>query len=77
MNYASGSLVCPPCENVCEGKPPSLTSSSKTLSGHGGVADRYVSYKVSIWVMYNYIVFLKVGSLENKRIFISFFKACH
>ena len=36
-----GSLVCPPCEDVCEGKPPSLTSSAKTLSGHGGVADRY------------------------------------
>ena len=35
-----GSLVCPPCEDVCEGKPPSLTSSSKTLSGHGGVAER-------------------------------------
>jgi len=36
----TGSLVCPPCEDVCEGKPPTLTSSSKkTLSGHGGVAD--------------------------------------
>lgn len=35
----TGSLVCPPCENVCEGKPPSLTSSPKSLSGHGGVAD--------------------------------------
>ena len=33
--------MCPPCEDVCEGKPPSLTSSAKTLSGHGGVADRY------------------------------------
>ena len=42
-----GSLVCPPCEDVCEGKPPSLTSSSKTLSGHGGVADRYG--RVTIW----------------------------
>ena len=49
LNCVSGSLVCPPCENVCEGKPPTLTSSSKTLSGHGGVADRYVSYKVLMW----------------------------
>ena len=45
--YFLGSLVCPPCEDVCEGKPPSLTSSSKTLSGHGGVADRY--RRVTIW----------------------------
>ena len=45
--YFLGSLVCPPCEDVCEGKPPSLTSSSKTLSGHGGVADRY--RRVAIW----------------------------
>ena len=39
--------MCPPCEDVCEGKPPSLTSSAKTLSGHGGVADRYG--RVTIW----------------------------
>ena len=49
-----GSLVCPPCEDVCEGKPPSLTSSAKTLSGHGGVADRY--RRVTICLIKRYYV---------------------
>ena len=52
-----GSLVCPPCEDVCEGKPPSLTSSAKTLSGHGGVADRYRRITIHFFKSY---IFMKL-----------------
>ena len=58
-----GSLVCPPCEDVCEGKPPSLTSSAKTLSGHGGVADRY--RRITIYLMKRYIYYGLVSKLIN------------
>ena len=48
--------MCPPCEDVCEGKPPSLTSSAKTLSGHGGVADRYGRITICLIKGYIYII---------------------